>query len=49
MPYVNQAGVRRYYEDAGSGPVALLHTGAGGGGRMRAHDCQNHTRWMERG
>ncbi len=36
MPYVNQAGVRLYYEDAGSGPVVLLHAGGGGGGRMRA-------------
>ena len=34
MPYVNRAGVRLYYEDTGSGPVVLLHTG--GGGRMRA-------------
>lgn len=34
MPYVNRAGVRLYYEDAGSGPVVLLHTGGGGDGRM---------------
>jgi hypothetical protein len=26
VPYVNQAGVRLYYEEAGSGPVVLLHT-----------------------
>jgi pimeloyl-ACP methyl ester carboxylesterase len=34
VPYVNRAGVGLYYEDAGSGPVVLLHTGGGGGGRM---------------
>lgn len=34
MPYVNRAGVRLYYEAAGSGPVVLLHTGGGGDGRM---------------
>src|SRR5215471_12218090 len=34
MPYVNRAGVRLYYEHAGSGPVVLLHTGGGGDGRM---------------
>jgi len=34
MPYVTRAGVRVYYEDAGSGPVVLLHTGGGGDGRM---------------
>lgn len=34
MPYVSRAGVRLYYEDAGSGPVVLLHTGGGGLGRM---------------
>ena len=34
MPYVNRSGVRLYYEDAGSGPVVLLHTGGGGDGRM---------------
>ena len=31
---MNRAGVRLYYEDAGWGPVVLLHTG--GDGRMRA-------------
>ena len=31
---MNRAGVRLYYEDAGSGPVVLLHTGGGGDGRM---------------
>ncbi len=49
MPYVSRADVRLYYEDAGSGPVVLLHTGGGGDGRMRARGCQNHTRWIERG
>jgi pimeloyl-ACP methyl ester carboxylesterase len=34
MPYVTRAGVRLYYEDNGSGPVVLLHTGGGGDGRM---------------
>ena len=34
MPYVGRAGVRLYYEDAGSGPVVLLHTGGGGDSRM---------------
>ena len=34
MPYVDRAGVRLYYEDAGSGPAVLLHTGGGGDGRM---------------
>lgn len=34
MAYVHRAGVRLYYEDAGSGPVVLLHTGGGGDGRM---------------
>jgi pimeloyl-ACP methyl ester carboxylesterase len=34
VPYVNRAGVRLYYEDAGSGRVVLLHTGGGGDGRM---------------
>lgn len=34
MPYVSRAGVRLYYEDAGPGPVVLLHTGGGGDGRM---------------
>lgn len=34
MPFVNRAGTRLYYEDAGSGPVVLLHTGGGGDGRM---------------
>ncbi len=34
LPYVNRAGVRLYYKDAGSGPVVLLHTGGGGDGRM---------------
>ena len=46
MPYVNQAGVRLCYEDAGSGHVVLLHTG--GGGRVR-RGVENHTRWIERG
>lgn len=34
VPYVSRASVRLYYEDAGSGPVVLLHTGGGGDGRM---------------
>lgn len=34
MPYVSRAGVRLYYDVAGSGPVVLLHTGGGGDGRM---------------
>lgn len=29
-----RAGVRLHYEDAGSGPAVLLHTGGGGDGRM---------------
>jgi pimeloyl-ACP methyl ester carboxylesterase len=34
VPYASRAGVRLHYEDAGSGPVVLLHTGGGGDGRM---------------
>lgn len=34
MTYVSRAGVRLYYQDTGSGPVILLHTGGGGDGRM---------------
>jgi pimeloyl-ACP methyl ester carboxylesterase len=34
VPYVTRAGVRLYYEDAGTGPVVLLHTGGGGNCRM---------------
>src|SRR5215472_9398192 len=34
MPYTRRAGVRLHYEDAGTGPAVLLHTGGGGDGRM---------------
>lgn len=34
MPYARRAGVRLHYEDAGTGPAVLLHTGGGGDGRM---------------
>lgn len=34
MPYTRRAGVRLHYQDAGSGPAVLLHTGGGGDGRM---------------
>ena len=34
MAYARRAGVRLHYEDAGSGPTVLLHTGGGGDGRM---------------
>ena len=34
MPHTRRAGVRLHYEDAGSGPAVLLHTGGGGDGRM---------------
>ena len=34
MPYTRRAGVRLHYQDGGSGPAVLLHTGGGGDGRM---------------
>jgi pimeloyl-ACP methyl ester carboxylesterase len=34
MPFLARAGIRLHYEDAGSGPAIVLHTGGGGDGRM---------------
>lgn len=34
MPVVERNGVRLHYDDQGSGPAVLLHTGGGGDGRM---------------
>jgi 3-oxoadipate enol-lactonase len=36
MPYLTRDGVRLYYQDLGSGPAVLLHTGGGGDRRMWA-------------
>ena len=43
MPYVSRADVRLYYEDAGSGPVVLLHTGGGGRPHAGARLPKPHT------
>src|SRR5215469_15955223 len=34
MPYAHRARVRLHYEDTGSGPTVLLHTGGRGDRRM---------------